>query len=487
MDKKIILTFLLIILAGQVLPGRAVSSQALDQWSPVRRIPNYNLTDRAPYMVADQNRTVHAFNNGNISSVLGAIYYRRWSPEQGWTPPVDIFVQPLESGLQTIQGIFLDQSGVLHLTYANILDTGGEIYYTQALASIADRATSWSTPVEIAADAGPLAFGTLTGDGKGKLLALFGAEGNGTGLYESHSMDGGNTWSNPRILSILYPRNQWPAAIRSDFDHEGNLHVVWGIVNELGVGDEVRYARLDANFETWSNETVLSRREGNDYSSTWPSIIFKDGTLIVIYQDSFPATRWMRLSTDGGLTWSLAARPFEYIGEYEHAVLLKDGSGNVHMVLGNRTGNPATHGMWYTRWMGRNWTPLVAITSGPNTSTYDPSAPQAVMVQGNIILATWWHNVRRESLSGAWYSYISLNIPELPRVTLSTPTITSASLTAEPTGAKATQRPISSTPLFATKEETPGNPGLPVFFSLIPVVILIPVIIILNKRRPPKR
>ncbi len=489
MVKKFFLPLLvLLVLFSGIFTVNDVSSQATNQWSTPRRIPNYNLVDRAPYMIADQNRTIHAFNNGNVSSTMGAIFYRRWSPEQGWSPPVDVLVSPLASGLQTIQGVFIDHSGVIHLTFATITETSGDIYYTRALASIADRAAAWSTPVIIATDAGPLAFGGLTGDGEGKLLALFGAEGAGNGLYEAHSFDGGESWSHPRALSLIYQRGQYPASIRTEIDPQGNVHVVWGVMNERGVGEEVRYARLNSDYSDWNFETVLARREGDEYSTTWPSIIStQEGTLIVIYQDSFPATRWMRLSSDGGQTWSLAARPFEHIGEYENAVLLKDSLGNVHMVLGNRIGNPATHGMWYSRWLGRNWTPLVALTSGPVTRTYDPSAPQGVVVQGNILMATWWHNVRREDLSGAWYSYIYLDVPETPRVPLPSPTPIPSPTPFELEISEITPVPGDGLPQFPIEDDTPGNPGLPVYISVIPVVVLIPVVIILYRKKIIKR
>ncbi len=476
--RSILFILVIGLLAGAPLLG---SAQAIEQWSVARQIPDYDSIARAPYLVADHNATVHAFSYETISGSLSAIFYRRWTAESGWSPKVDVLIPTLGSGTQTIQGVFLDETGVIHLIYANFTDTGGEIYYSHALASQADRATAWSAPEVIGPSAGPLPFAALTGDAQGRLVMLYGSKQAGSGLYEAHSLDGGLTWSAPRLVSLYLNRTQWPASIRMDFDDQGRLHAVWGVVNAAGTGDEVRYARLEADFSAWTLETVLAKREGNDYSTTWPDIISSGDLLMVIYQDSFPATRYMRISRDGGQTWSLAVRPFPEIGEYENAILLKDNQGNIHMVLGDRTVDPEIHGMWYSRWLGRSWTPLKAITSGPVTSSYDPSAPQAVMVQGNLILAVWWHNVRRDLLSGAWYAYTYLDLTPDSRTPL--PQATEVP-TETPSAAEHTpQSALTPSPQINPRSAGDQNPAIPIMAGLVPVVIGLPLVLIFLRRK----
>lgn len=479
-----ILLFITALAATRNLALQPVDAQAVDQWSVPRQIPDYDPIARAPYLVADQNATVHAFSYEAIDARTSGIFYRRWSPEQGWTPRVDVLIPPLGSGTQTIQGVYLDPAGVIHLIYANFTDVGGEIFYSHVLASQADQADAWSDPIVIGPHAGPLPFSALKGDGTGRLVMLYGSKQSGTGLYETHSIDAGHTWSNPVLVSLYLTREQWPASIRMEFDDQGALHVVWGVVNAAGTGDEVRYARLEPDFSQWTMETVLARREGNDYSTTWPDIIFSGQTLMVVYQDDFPATRFMRVSYDRGESWSMPARPFPEIGEYENAILLKDNQGNIHMILGDRTVDPEIHGMWYSRWLGRNWTPLKPIYSGAITPSFDPSAPQAVMVQGNLILATWWHNVRRDNLSGAWFSYSYLNLPSDPQIPLPQPT-------QEPTSTPGPDSLISSQSSLVTPSpintQSPGsqNPSISIAFGMLPVLLLIPVFVFLRRRTPP--
>ena len=67
-------------------------AQELENWSLQQQIPDYDdLTETPPFIVADQNRTVHAFNSQTIDGER-LIVYRQWSLEKGWTSPIDIFM-----------------------------------------------------------------------------------------------------------------------------------------------------------------------------------------------------------------------------------------------------------------------------------------------------------------------------------------------------------------------------------------------------------
>lgn len=482
------ITLLLFLLLVQPQTQQSVQAQNTNQWTTPKRVPNYSDRARPPFLVADQMGGVHAFNFESNDAGAGAIYYRHWSVALGWSPPVDIVIPVQGSGGSTIQGAFIDDRGILSLIYYDGTELIGDIYYTSAFASVADRAQSWSKPLPIGTSAGPVVYASINGDGKGKFFVLYGGQQDGIGIYQTYSLDYGDTWSRPTPVSLINDNLKWPFSIKTMLDDQGRLHATWSLVTDRGVGDQVRYARMDTP-GNWSHEVVLARREGTDYSTTWPSIMVRDQELLIIYQDSFPATRWMVQSRDGGNTWSLPVRPFREIGEYENAVLLKDSNSNIYMVLGNRTQDPEIHGMWFSKWTGSQWTALEPIISGPRTNRFDPSAPQAIVVQGNMILATWWHNVSVENLTGAWFSYIYLDSPVLPTLTLPVPTPEST-----PTPASTNTRisPIlTSTPtevIVGSFDTTPSgntNPSLSVYLAVIPVVLIVLIIMGIRALRKP--
>lgn len=462
---------------------------AQSRWQPPQPIPNYE-NPRPPVMVADQDRTVHAFNTQPMSEIgRVAIYYRTWSPETGWTGAHDIIILPDTSAI-AIRGVHLDHEGHLHLVFYYGTEQQGQMLYTSALASSASDARSWTSPTVIVERAGPLPCGSLASNEQKELILIYCGRQFGVGLYAVRSEDLGETWSAPTVLQIVYEENRWPTAVWSSMDLDGVLHAVWSIVSERGVGEEIYYSRLPAHRREWSSPFRLARREGIDYSTNWPSIISHDDQLIVIYQDSFPATRFLRQSLDGGDTWTEPVRPFPHVGEYEQAVLLHDSDGVLHMLLGNRTSQPEIHGMWHSTWLDGRWTPLEAVTSGPLTSEFDPSAPEAVIVQGNILLVSWWNNVPQADI--AWYSYTQLNTPSEPLVSLptstppvqNTPTPTAtASATPEPT-------PIvfqSQQEDIASAMDVSASPTSGVFWGIVPVLLLVVIILVASLRRAHKR
>lgn len=485
--SRLIVLGLLMSLWPALVPANA---QGGTIWSPPKRIPNYNNQLRAPLLVADQNRTVHAFDIEVSASDRGAIVYRRWTLAKGWTNSVDVIDTGARTGPLEIIGVVLDQQGRFHLVYYRGTQTAGSLYYTWAYAIDAAQASNWSTPRSIADNAGPVAAGDLAANSQDKLVAVFGGQADGIGLYEVHSTDAGQSWSDPVPLSIATAPDTWPVAIWLAPDEAGNVHVTWHLANNLGQGLDIRYARLWPDDAQWEHETVIAKRDTELELVGWASIIAVEGKLIVAYQDGFPPTRWVRQSTDNGQSWADPIRPFQHIGGYEYIALVSDSVGTVHMVMGNRIASPEIHGMWHSQLTNNIWTPLVPITSGPSTATFDPCCAQAVMSQGNVLLATWPHNVRQENLTGAWYSYLQLNTPELPIVPLAGPSGASqASQPAVTAGAAATQptapTAIGPTPTtdLPTDVAPNNNPTAPLYVAVVPVLLLVVTLIVVRQTR----
>jgi hypothetical protein len=461
-----------------------VHAQAINQWSSPALIPDFT-NSRPPILIADQNKTVHAFYDMPLDNLTDGFYYREWSLDQGWTQPVD-FLLTLRTVPSPVQSVFLDKSGIVHLVYFGDLQENGNIYYTQAPITEADNATAWQKPYIIGPAAGPVVAATIFGDGVGTLIVLYSGQEDGVGLYEVHSDDGGLTWSDTTIVSLIEQKNNWPYSIRLALDSYGDFHAVWSLVNDVGVGTAIYYSRLESGQTEWTEPILMAKRDPGDYSTTWPEMVVNGDELILVYQDSFPATKFMRLSKDLGRTWSDPVRPFPHIGEYENPIIVRDGDGVLHMFLGNRIGDPGTHGMWHSIWLGDGWSDLTPIVSGPRTNTFDPSAPQAVVSQGNVILVAWWNNV--VDAGPATYSYTVLNTHELPIVPNPTPTLTPADtpiatpITGTATPA-ATLRPLLNSPSNSSGANGSGNPAMPVYIGLIPVVLLLFTLVVIQRNR----
>jgi hypothetical protein len=166
--------------------------------------------------------------------------------------------------------------------------------------------------------------------------------------------------------------------------------------------------------------------------------------------------------------------------------MLRDGDGVIHMILGDRTALPEIHGMWQSTWLGQGWSDLEPIVSGPRSATFDPSAPKAVVSQGNVILAAWRNDVR--DAGPAVYSYIVLNVTESPMIPFPTPTPI-PTVTPSPTEnilestPVSTLKPMLESPNPQQGAQTTENSMLPIIVAVIPVLMISMAVIVIHRVR----
>lgn len=454
------------------------NAQEMSDWEPTRIIPGYSTEVLTPYLVADQNRTVHSFVSdwvGDEGSVK-AIYYSLWRLDQGWSLPVDILLSPHHEA--RVKGAFLDPNGMLHVVFFGGEDNNAEIYYTQAPAVLADQAQAWSEPVIVGERAISPDEAAIAGDELGNLHIVFSAAKDGNSLYSVHSSDGGKTWSDPVPVFITLSSTLWPSHLQIYVDSKANLHAVWSVGDLSGNGLAVYYAKLAAGASGWTEPIVLAEAIG--FEADTPSIIEYKDELFVIYHNDSPTTRWMRRSEDGGQTWSEPDRLFQQIGTNGAASMVIDNNGILHMFFGNRvTGVPIIYGLWHSTWLGNKWSTPVPIISGSKRDDFDPSFANAVVSQGNLIFVAWHQDPQAINSRGASFSYLILNAPENPVVPLSTeqtqseviPVVTNVQLTIDPTLTPQARDKISDFGDLQVNE--PGDHSRTILIGVIPAIILI--------------
>ncbi len=402
----------------------SVAAQERLDWSKPQRIPGYDPRADIPFLIADQNRTVHAFNSVWLKGER-VIVYSKWILGNGWTRPVDLLL-PQIALENRLEAAFLDEDQVVHLIFFSGDEVRANIFHTKAPLMQAGLATAWSQPKVIGEM--PLIPDVAAGvlDGNGRLLVLFGGTQEGQGLYFTYSVDSGDTWSAPTPFSLTFSDELWPSNLKMYVDPQNNTHAVWSVANETGNSETLYYANLENGQIEWNTPLVLASATNGEVDT--PSIINYDDTLFVIYHDDFPTTRYMLQSVDGGQSWTGRVRLFPHIGSNGPAYLVIDNENKLHMFFGNRlSGPPDTHGLWHSVWLGNTWSTPEAVVSGPNiqdqvgTNGFDPSFADGVLSQGNSLLVTW-RTDPQAGPNGIWYSYALLETPELPIATLPAPT-----------------------------------------------------------------
>lgn len=483
---KHLISFLFLLLFFLLI--QPVTAQLGYNWTPPQRILGYPDEAQPPYLVADENQTVHALNSFGVNQ-KSTVVYSQWTVERGWTIPNDIILAPL-SGHIKVMGVALDKKGMMHLLMFSGEESKANIYYSRAPATEANQANAWSAPLMVGQEAATPSIAALALNEQGHLFVVYSGKRDGRGLYTSASLDGGETWSDPTLIFLTYDEELFPWAVRMTVDQQQQLHVVWIVNSTDGNGDVLYYARQAADNIQWTEPRILAVEEG--YEVDWPSLIEKDGELFLIYQNAEPATRWMIRSFDYGDNWTAPVRLFPHVGEYGHVALLIDNNQTLQMILGNRNGNPAIHGMWHSTWQGKTWSDLEPIISGVTVNTgfkndrFDPSAPQAIVSQGNILLVTWKTDPivfdRTDEIkgNGVWFSYKTLNAPSLPISPIPT-LVPSATQLATPTPLLVLTP--TSVPLpdhLKWREVEPSRPGVALAAGIIPVIALISIFLLVN-------
>jgi hypothetical protein len=416
--RKTNLLILLFILQFLLSPFSDATGQEIT-WSVPQPLPGYegrNKTERIlpPLMAVDDNNTVHAFNSLWYDESL-IIAYSNWTEFNGWSLPIDVVLSPNRQA--RIMGVVLDGSDYLNILFFGGDDRQAEMYYTRAPASQAGNAKAWEPVRKIGEKAITPSYAALNGNGNDVLLAVYSGDLDGQGLYATHSLDAGESWSEPLPIFLTYNQELWPADLNIFYDGEKYFHLVWAVYNIRGNAEEVLYSNFDLEQQVWSQPIRFV--DSLNASSSHPSIIKHQSVLIVIYHNDFPLTRWMISSKDNGQTWTYPIRLFDHVGSNGAASLVIDSSNNLHMLFGNRVGNPIVHGMWHSTWNESFWSPPSPVVAGPqirdpvNRRGFDPSNASAVMVQGNILLVTWISDPQA-GYNGVWYSYKKMDTPVLP-------------------------------------------------------------------------
>jgi hypothetical protein len=482
-----LLAFALVALLTLGAASAAVMAQEHTQWSPQDHIPGYDPLTKSPYLVADQNRTVHAFNSVWIED-LKVIMYSQWTIENGWTEPIDILLPQLKAEAR-LKGAVLDHAGTVHLMFFSGDEVEANVYYSAAPLAHAGRASAWSKPKVIGSQARTPDEAAMVMDSKNRLFVLYSGDLDGVGLYFTYSTDGGNSWSEPTLMFLTYLDGLFPYQLKMYVDKKDSVHAIWNVNNESGRAEALYYAKLEAGQREWNEPIQLETGILNE-----PSITEYQGELFIIQHTVTSVARHMRRSFDGGQTWTEPVQLFPHIGTNGPASIVVDSNNVMHMFFGNRLnreGEAALHGLWHSVWQGASWSfpeavvSGVAITDDTRGKGFDPADARAVVSQGNVVLVTW-DTDPAQGVNGAWYSYTVLDAPELPVVTLPIPTPTPMP---SPT---ATATPLAPTPTASPKpvpidqdDEVLGksainHPATPLILGTVPVALLIATAIIVR-------
>ncbi len=488
----------LVSVTSPILYARAQGNQP--GWTIAQQVPGYLDDTYTPFVMADKNRTIHAFANqwvGTEDRQL-AIVYRKWTMDGGWTSPVDILLWP--QGEIITQGAFLDDEGILHIIFWGGKDAVGSLYYSYAPIDLAERAPAWSVPVVIGPKAIYPASAKLQGDANGNLVAIYSSRQDENGVYSVQSFDGGESWSEPTPIFLTGDSANIPYSIQIAVDTTNQMHAAWNVVNSVGNDLSLHYARYAAG--NWSEAILLDEKvdQAEFFGPSYPSIATSGNEVLVFYNTGNPnangpvglgrPVQMMRVSQDGGITWGRPITPFpQFQGRSGEHTISVDSNGVVHAIFIQRIDRTIDGqyvpigGIWHSEYRDTRWTEPERIPI-----PFAAHDVRSVISQGNVLLAVWHADPGVGEL-GVYNSFNRLSAPELPVETpvipenipaqvatsVISPTITSGENSPQPTVG------VSNNWLAAEPAGNQFNPGVWLMIGLAPVVFVLLAFVLVRR------
>ena len=450
-------------------------------WSKQEKIPEYyDATEEPPYLIADQNHMVHAFNSQpldiGIDTSPKAMFYRQWTLDNGWTVPNDILYNESGGSIELVS-VVSDPSGTVHLVFQR---DGQDLYYVYTNLAVAGVSASWSVPQLIAQYAtrirpGIANIGAIAVDNAGNnVVTVYSGSEYGNGLYFVFSSDHGINWSAPYPIYLAGEDDLVVTDPELFVGQSGVFHAVWSSFKSDGFGGPGYYAAWDSEKRSWSNPIELDTP-----GIRTPSVVEYDGDVFVSYHHGSSNGNWWRRSSDYGLTWTTPVQVSpRHVGTNGGLSYVIDSDDTLHAFFGERIDDD-NHGMWHIVWTGTSWTNAEAVVKGSQIrdvtggNGFDPRSARAVVSNGNLLLVAWGTDGAAGE-NGAWYSYKTLNTPELPSEPLAVPSVATTHSETQP----ATNIVPEITPTIAidVNNDYPdflNNPQFSILLGVIPVILLL--------------
>lgn len=323
-------------------PSDATPTASASSWSTPLVVTAVDAALPEPILLSDSSGAVHLFfadegsGPGGRTSVLR---YARWAGGQ-WSEPRTVLTSE-EKGAIVNPALTLDERGWLHAVYGG--RRWGRLEYRRVHLSELFDEGAW-TIQDVLSSAGVLHSAIAFGPGR-RLFIVYASFAHQVFFHGSD--DGGRSWTEPRRLSDVDPKQEACDDPRLAVDARGRLHALWTQFKlPRGWPPNGTYHRIsDDDGLTWG---AVRRVSGTGTGRI--NIAAHGDELHLVWNDAERRQRLHQWSGDGGVTWSVAAPIPGLRGSSTRALaMVFDEAGTLHLVtsLGGPGGvEPVVHTTW---------------------------------------------------------------------------------------------------------------------------------------------
>lgn len=428
----------------------------------------------APTIAVDSSGELHVFWAAQNLPGEDAIYYAHGDGET-WSSPIEVVIGPRLSIPNSRPVAVIDSQGYIHLFWIN-----GEIYYSKAHVTQAERAQQWRRPVNVSlGDNGISPFVYL--DQNGVLHLAYAAISAHHDAYYTRSVDGGLNWSRPVNVSVIDVDENASDTVLA-VDAAGRIHMVWS-QSKLPTGWPPRglyYAVSEDDGETWSVPMQLA----GDWEGNGAIISASDGKLHVVWCGTGERSgRYYRWSLDGGATWSSVVELTRTFGSLGVGVvqLLQDSAGELYWCTQGydlqSQGDRLRCSVWDRD--KEAWMQPVRVTDTDLTE----EAPWMAISGGNRLHLVWQQTDDLAGTRQIVYAHYDTGAPAQPFLPVATPLTLDVQM---PTSQPISSPQANSTllPTLRGQMDEDGNvidadASTVILVSVLPVLVLILAVLVI--------
>ena len=325
-------------------------------WSPPIIEVSDGLEILAPAVIADANKAVHLIwpqlvPSENLQPVdKEALYYAGLEGE-AWAIAGEVINSP--KGKVSQPSLALDENGKLYMVWSE--GSYGDLYFSWASVSKAAAQAEWIDPVFLPSLRSVNRSPEVVVSATGNVFVAYAIPLNeDRGIYLTQSTDVGETWSEPvAIVDALALGWDMVDQPHLAISQNGELHIIWTrtSLSSAAQNSGLYYSHSVDQGETWSEPQPVT-----DKSIGWSKLMRSGNSLHRLWLETLrdASILWHEVSTDDGVSW----RRFSVLsgfGEQEaNFSLVSDGLGGIHLVQIVESGESR----WYLRyflWDGERW------------------------------------------------------------------------------------------------------------------------------------
>lgn len=395
--------------AGITTQDAAAQTDEITWSSPVNLSNSPDASSTDPVVVSDPAGLVHLFWAEKMGTAPGnstdTLMYAQWDGKN-WSKPVDIFFSPYSDGNPIVNypHAVIDESGNIHLIWLSEPNAPSySLNYSSVPSTQADLVSAWKPRVELADDlTGTFYAIDIAYSPPQNLHVIYarGAQGDGQEKERSvtyiQSTDGGETWSEPVDIQIIYDLERGASNTRLLVEPPNRVYASWTEWDMSGNGQAIYFSRSLDGGRNWESPIKLTERVDDEYERDWNSLVLLgENQIMAMWEGGYRAYRYAQYSSDGGETWSYAVDTFPWlIGENGFAEFARDSSGTLHLFICQRVREGEFEredagGLYHSVWQGsQRWRDPV-LSGGINPMVN----PKVAIYNGNHVIVTWYSNL----------------------------------------------------------------------------------------------